>query len=95
MGIVGPPAACGLTSDEARRRIREFGWNEPASERGHAFFFQCVSLLSNPILLILLAAVTRITSENRRLPMSPGLQAGGDGSLWMVTEVTSKQNRCY
>lgn len=52
----GPPVACGLSSDEARRRIREFGWNEPASERGHAFFFQCVSLLTNPILLILLAA---------------------------------------
>ena len=53
---LGLSPATGLSSDEARRRLGEFGWNEPASERGHAFFFQCVSLLSNPILLILLAA---------------------------------------
>jgi P-type Mg2+ transporter len=46
----------GLTTDKARRRVRQFGWNEPAFKQGHAFFFQCVSLLTNPILLILLAA---------------------------------------
>ncbi len=49
-------SAGGLSSEEARRRLREFGWNEPVSERGHAFLFQCISLLTNPILLILLAA---------------------------------------
>lgn len=48
--------ALGLSTAEAQRRIREYGWNEPASEKGHAFFYQCVSLLTNPILLILLAA---------------------------------------
>jgi P-type Mg2+ transporter len=46
----------GLSTAEARQRLREYGWNEPASETGHAFFYQCVSLLTNPILLILLAA---------------------------------------
>jgi hypothetical protein len=44
-----PPSPRGLSSDQARQRIRQSGWNEPASERGHAFFFQCVSLLTNPI----------------------------------------------
>ncbi len=48
--------APGLTTAEAQRLIRQYGWNEPASEKGHAFFYQCVSLLTNPILLILLAA---------------------------------------
>lgn len=56
-GSIGAvPASLGLTTVEAQRRVREYGWNEPASEKGHAFFYQCVSLLTNPILLILLAA---------------------------------------
>jgi Mg2+-importing ATPase len=51
-----PSSPAGLSSSEAQRRLREYGWNEPTSEQRHAFLSQCVSLLTNPILLILLAA---------------------------------------
>ncbi len=50
------PTEPGLTSAEAQQRLRENGWNELASQTGNAFLSQCISLLSNPILLILLAA---------------------------------------
>ncbi|HET6935833.1 MAG TPA: magnesium-translocating P-type ATPase [Candidatus Angelobacter sp.] len=54
-GIVAHGPA-GLTSDEAAERLRQYGWNEPASEQKHTLLAQCIALFTNPILLILLAA---------------------------------------
>ena len=46
----------GLTQAEAKRRLAQFGPNEPAPTRRTAPLFQLLSLLANPLAIILLAA---------------------------------------
>ncbi|HET7871799.1 MAG TPA: magnesium-translocating P-type ATPase, partial [Terriglobales bacterium] len=46
----------GLSEAEAAARLRQYGWNEPAPERGNTLLRQLASLLSNPILIILFVA---------------------------------------
>ena len=46
----------GLTQAEARRRLAQFGPNEPAPTRRTAPLFQLLSLLANPLAIMLLVA---------------------------------------
>lgn len=46
----------GLTSEEARRRLAEYGPNEPAAARHVARFTQFLHFFNNPLVLILLIA---------------------------------------
>ncbi len=48
--------ASGLTSAEARRRLDEYGLNEPAPTRHLSGVFEIVHLFANPLVLILLVA---------------------------------------
>lgn len=49
-------SAAGLNSEQAAARLGQYGFNEPEPERRHTFLRQCLSLFSNPILIILFAA---------------------------------------
>jgi P-type Mg2+ transporter len=51
---VGP--ACGLSSQEARARLTEFGFNETASVQRAAAFAQLLGFFANPLVIILLLA---------------------------------------
>jgi P-type Mg2+ transporter len=46
----------GLTSEEAERRLAEFGPNEPAHERHIGGFLQFIRFFANPLVIILLIA---------------------------------------
>ena len=46
----------GLTQAEAKRRLAQFGPNEPAPTRRTAPLFQLLSLLANPLAIMLLVA---------------------------------------
>src|SRR5258708_6369241 len=46
----------GLSSDEARRRLQEFGPNEPQGARQRWLIFELLGLFANPLALVLLAA---------------------------------------
>jgi P-type Mg2+ transporter len=48
--------ATGLTQAEAKRRLAQYGHNEPAPPRSTAPFLQLLSLLANPLAIILLVA---------------------------------------
>jgi magnesium-transporting ATPase (P-type) len=49
-------SAGGLTSGEARRRLAEVGWNEPAGHRRDAALAELLGLLANPLVVILVLA---------------------------------------
>jgi P-type Mg2+ transporter len=54
-----PPAettTTGLTQAEAKRRLAQYGPNEPATSRSTAPYVQLLSLLANPLAIILLVA---------------------------------------
>ncbi len=59
-GASGPPASGppqdGLSSEEAGRRLREFGPNEPAVRRRRGFLAQAGPQILNPLVGVLLAA---------------------------------------
>src|SRR5689334_10261394 len=48
--------ATGLTQVEAKRRLAQFGFNEPAPAKRTAPLFQLLLLLANPLAIILLVA---------------------------------------
>src|SRR5262249_37261897 len=50
------PAAVGLTTDDAVRRLRRFGPNEPASARRLLILPELARDLANPLVLVLLIA---------------------------------------
>ena len=52
--VVNGPS--GLTSDEARQRLKQFGPNEPAARRHAGSAVEILLLLANPLVLVLLIA---------------------------------------
>jgi magnesium-transporting ATPase (P-type) len=48
------PFGKGLSSDEARRRLAEFGPNEPAPVQRATIVKQLLQLFANPLVIILL-----------------------------------------
>ena len=46
----------GLTEEEAARRLREFGPNDPAPRRRDELLFELLLLFVNPLVVILLIA---------------------------------------
>ena len=52
------PSPAGLASDEAERRLKQYGPNEPATRKGRSGFIAFVSLLLNPLSALLLIAAT-------------------------------------
>ena len=52
------PSPAGLASDEAERRLKQYGPNEPATRNGRSGFIAFVSLLLNPLSALLLIAAT-------------------------------------
>ena len=51
-----PVDGAGLTSQEAERRLRQFGPNDPAPARRHSFLTELLLLFVNPLVIILLIA---------------------------------------
>ncbi len=51
-----PAIPAGLTSAEAERRLREFGWNEPVAVRRVSVWRELAPVLLNPLAVVLLAA---------------------------------------
>jgi Mg2+-importing ATPase len=51
-----PAPLCGLTEEEAARRLREFGPNDPAPRRRGELVVELLSLFINPLVVILLVA---------------------------------------
>ncbi len=49
-------AATGLSSEEARQRLEQFGPNDPAPRAHHSIFQKILKLFSNPLTLILIVA---------------------------------------
>ena len=58
MATVGqaPAALCGLTNEEAARRLRDFGPNDPTPRRHGELAFELFVLFFNPLVVILLVA---------------------------------------
>lgn len=52
----GPPPVHGLTEEEASKRLREFGPNDPAPHRHGELIFELLLLFVNPLVVILLVA---------------------------------------
>jgi Mg2+-importing ATPase len=50
------PPAPGLSSNEARERLKQFGPNQPGAEHATAFVTEVFRLFANPLALVLLAA---------------------------------------
>ncbi|MCM8801606.1 MAG: magnesium-translocating P-type ATPase [Candidatus Omnitrophica bacterium] len=44
----------GLTDEEAKKRLREYGYNEPAKKKKRTVFFQVLSKFLNPLVVVLL-----------------------------------------
>jgi P-type Mg2+ transporter len=57
----------GLTSEEARRRLAEYGPNEPVRRRHFSTVAQLVHLFANPLVIILLAASAISASLGQRV----------------------------
>jgi len=55
----------GLTEDEAKKRLKEFGFNEIAHEKTSAWYKQLFNALKNPfnILLLILAVISDLTGD--------------------------------
>ena len=64
------PANPGLTSDEAARRLAQYGPNEPAPVRRLSVVMQFVQLFANPLVIILLVASAIAASLGQRVDAS-------------------------
>ncbi len=51
-----PPLFAGLTTEEAQRRLEQYGPNVPTLHKTRSLFSEALSLFSNPLVLILLVA---------------------------------------
>src|SRR5215471_16678223 len=50
------PSRAGLTSEEARRRLSEIGWNDPVPRSSNSWLPLLAGLFLNPLVIVLLVA---------------------------------------